>query len=102
MVVSGVSLRLRLRLYLCLCLRLRLRLVSYVPQLPHGLWCFPEFEIYSFSRMNQFEYPGSLRAAGKLACRHLHHNQPEWEQLESSTRQTERHRPRAAAGYRLQ
>jgi hypothetical protein len=77
LVVSGVS----------------LRLVSYVPQLPHGLWCFPEFEIDAFSRMNQFEYPGSLRAACKLACRHLHHNQPEWEQLESSARQTEQHRP---------
>jgi hypothetical protein len=51
--------------------------------------------------MNQFEHPGSLKTACKLACRHLHHNQPEWEQLESSTRQTEQHRPTVAAGYRL-
>jgi hypothetical protein len=42
-----------------------------------------------------------MRDALQLACRHLHHNQPEWEQLESSTRQTEQHRPTATAGYRL-
>jgi hypothetical protein len=69
---------------------------------PSASWfvVVPEFEIDSFSQMNRFEYPGSLRAACKLACRHLHHNQPEWELPESSTRPTERHRPTAAAGYR--
>jgi hypothetical protein len=43
---------------------------------------FPEFEIYSYSQMNRFKYLGSLRAACNLTCRHLHHNQPEWELLE--------------------